>query len=96
MIELPQGVAVGSDDYLLVNFSIPTGTNLFFHDGDVVGYYQPDDLRARIWTVRNSSYPAYRLRVDNYTTTFDINGESVQRRDDRQPLIHMIYGKYPW
>ena len=93
MIELPVGVAGSSNDFLLVNFSIPTDYNLFFHDGDVVGYYQPDDLRAKIWTVRNSSYPAYRLRVSNYTTTFDTSSDSVQVRDDRQPLIHVIHGK---
>ena len=93
MIELPEGVAGDPDDFLLVNFSIPANNSLFFHDGDVVGYYQPDDLRARIWTVRNSSYPAYRIRVDNYTTTFDVHGDSVNVRNDRLPLIHVIYGK---
>ena len=95
MIELPEGASVAGnpDDFLLVNFSIPTDTNLFFHDGDAVGYYQPDDLRAKIWTIRNSSYPAYRLQVSNYTMTFDTNSDSVEVRNDRQPLIHVIYGK---
>ena len=93
-IELPQGVAVDSsnDDFLLVNFSIPAKINLFFHHGDVVGYYQPDELRAKIWTIRNSSYVAYRLRVNNFTRTFDTDDDSVQTKDDRQPLIHVIYG----
>ena len=93
-IELPQGVVVDDrlDDFLLVNFSIPANINLFFHHGDVVGYYQPDDLRARIWTIRNSSYVAYELRANNFTRTFDIDDESVRARDDQQPLIHVIYG----
>ena len=95
MTELPQGASVAGnpDDFLLVNFSIPTGNSLYFRDGDVVGYYQPDDLRAKIWTVRNSSYPAYRLQVSNYTTTFDTSSDSVEMRNERQPLIHVIYGK---
>ena len=95
MIELPQGVAIpgNPDDFLLVNFSIPNGIDLFFHHGDVVGYYQPDDLRAKIWTIRNSSYTAYRQQVSNYTTTFNISSDSVQTKEDRQPLIHIIYGK---
>lgn len=95
MIELPEGADVegSSNGFLLVNFSIPTDNNLFFHDGDVVGYYQPDDLRAKIWTIRNSSYPAYRLRVNNYTATFDTSSDSVEVRNDRQPLIHVVYGK---
>ena len=95
MIELPQGVTIpgNPEDFLLVNFSIPNNINLFFHHGDVVGYYQPDDLRAKIWTIRNSSYTAYRERVSNYTTTFDLSSNSVETRDDRQPLIHIIYGK---
>lgn len=94
MIELPQGVTIpgNPEDFLLVNFSIPNNINLFFHHGDVVGYYQPDDLRAKIWTIRNSSYTAYREQISNYTTTFDLNGDSVETRDDRQPLIHIIYG----
>ena len=93
-IELPQGVVVDDhlDDFLLVNFSIPANINLFFHHGDVVGYYQPDDLRARIWTIRNSSYVAYRLRANNFTRTFDIDDELVQENSNRQPLIHVIYG----
>ena len=84
MIELPEGVTVPGEpeDFLLVNFSIPNGINLFFYYGDVVGYYQPDNLRAKIWTIRNSSYTAYRERVSNYTTTFDISSSSVQPKDD--------------
>ena len=96
MIELPEGVTTpgNPDDFLLVNFSIPSDVNLFFHHGDVVGYYQPDELRARIWTIRDTSYVAYRLRADNYTATIDLNDDAVQERDDRQPLIQVIYGKY--
>lgn len=93
MIELPEGVEI-SRDFFLVNFSIPTGVNLFFHDGDVVGYYQPDQIIARIWTIENDLYLAYRLQVDNYTTTFDISDDSVEVRDERWPLIQVIYGKY--
>ena len=93
MIELPEGVAGDPRDFLLVNFTIPANNSLFFHDGDVVGYYQPGDLRARIWTIGNSSYPAYYIQADNYTTTFDIHGESVDMRDDQLPLIQVIYGK---
>ena len=96
LIELPEGVTTpgNPDDFLLVNFSIPTDVNLFFHHGDVVGYYQPNELRARIWTIRNSSYVAYRLRADNYTTTIDLNDDAVDDRNERQPLIQVIYGKY--
>ena len=96
MIELPEGVTISGnpDDFLLVNFSIPADVNLFFHHGDVVGYYQPDELRARIWTVRNDSYVAYRLRTNNYTAIFDLNDDEVQTRDERQPLIQVVYGKY--
>ena len=96
MIDLPEGVTIpgNPNDFLLVNFSIPADVNLFFHHGDVVGYYQPNELRARIWTIRNDSYVAYRLRTDNYTATFDLNGDEVQTRDERQPLIQVVYGKY--
>ena len=95
MIELPEGVTVPREpeEFLLVNFSIPNDINLFFHHGDVVGYYQPDNLRAKIWTIQNSSYTAYRERVSNYTTAFDISSGSVQTKGNRQPLIHVIYGK---
>ena len=93
MTELPEGVML-SRDFFLVNFSIPSGVNLFFHDGDVVGFYQPDMLIARTWTIRNNSYRAYRLRADNYTTTFNTSSDSVDVRNDRQPLIQVIHGKY--
>ena len=91
-VELPEGVTLSGND-LLVNFSIPTGLDLFFHHSDVIGYFQPDDLREKILNDDNdNSYFAYELNTNTIATTFDVSSGSVSRRNSRKPLVKVTHG----
>lgn len=89
-IDLPEGVTLSRND-LLVNFTILTGLNLFFHQNDVVGYFQPDDLREKILNDDDDdSY--YELSTNTIATTFNTNSGSVSRRNSQKPLVKVTYG----
>ncbi|XP_065899793.1 uncharacterized protein [Dysidea avara] len=80
------------DHHHFTNITISTSSKLEFQPGDVIGYYQPSDLRLAIWNSNQTSgYTSYSTNVTNSITTINISDENVIRHNRRQPLIEVLF-----
>ena len=69
-----------------------TGDNrIEFQSGDVIGYYHPNEVRYRLWTIETIEYTSYSRDEGSPPTVFNIN--NVDNSDTSQPLIQVLYGK---
>lgn len=81
------------NEYRLGNVSCTGNSRIEFQSGDVIGYHQGSTLRYRLWNIGIVGYTSYHLdRFFNTLDTIDISSVD-DTFSDRQPLIHLMYGK---
>ena len=81
------------DDYYLGNVSCTGNNRIEFQSGDVIGYHQGSDVHYRLWNIDTNGYTPYYYRNTSVPLEFFTISNSVQPRDNRQPLIEVMYGK---
>ena len=80
-------------DYYLGNVSCTENERIKFQSGDVLGYYHANEVRYRLWSTDTAGYTAYHRDRNSPLNTLNINANSVDETDNRQPLIQVMYGK---
>ena len=94
-VQLPKGDFVGlgfRKSYYHVNLQINSSSQIEFHSGDVIGYYQPSDPLRLIGSISTTGYTSYSNIASSPSTSIDIN--NVNNTDNSyQPLIEVLFGK---
>ena len=75
--------------YYYADVTFERNERIEFQSGDVIGYQHRFNPCYRVWSIQTEGYTAY----SSFFNTIDINGTSVFVNSDRQPLIHVIFGK---
>ena len=83
----------GDDEYYLGNVSCTGDNRIEFQSGDVLGYYHANEVHYRLWSTDTAGYTAYHRDRNSPLNTLNINANSVDETDNRQPLIQVMYGK---
>ena len=78
----------GSGNYRTANIILTGNDTIEVQSGDVVGYYNPPNIRYHVRTIQTDGYILYQF--DGSSESVDLNrGRS---RDERQPLIQFTIG----
>ena len=82
---------VGERNCYYTNVTLNSSSQIKFHSGSVIGYYQPPNSQ-QIWSIQTSGYTPYSNTVTSPLPTMDItNVDNVN--DNYQPLIEVMFGK---
>ena len=86
-------VTTGSGDFLKANITLTGDDRIEFLSGDVIGYYNPNNLRYTIRDIRTDGYFLYRF--DGSPAPISVNLENRnQVFNFRQPLLQFTVGQY--
>jgi len=80
------------DEYYLGNVSCTGNNRIEFQSGDVIGYYQGDPLRYRLWNIETMGYTSLHHDESSQLDTFTTNNVD-DTFNNRLPLIQLMFGK---
>jgi len=83
------------DRYYLGNVSCTENTRIEFQSGDVLGYYQGDDLHYRMWNIETMEHTYYYYHIENEDEDGPLTSFNLSNADNDigRPLIQLIFGK---
>ena len=65
-----------------------------FQSGDVIGYKYANGLGYRVWSIKTAGYKSYHTERSLLSNpSFNLSDGTVRCKDDKQPLIQLIFGK---
>ena len=82
---------IGSGHYQTANIILTGNNTIEVQSGDVVGYYHPPDARYQVRTIRTNGYKLFQF---NGTPESVALNESINKDNNRQPLIQFTIGKF--
>ena len=80
------------DEYHLGNVTCIGDNRIEFESGDIIGYYQSNEVLYLVWNIITTGYTSYFRDEGSPPNMFSTNTES-DVTETWQPLIQVIYGK---
>ena len=84
-------VSLDSEDFGIATINLTGNNTIEVQLGDVVGYYHPPEARYRVRTILTNGYLLYQFDGSHESVDFTNKRDC---RDERQPLIQFIVGKF--
>ena len=89
--EVVKEVDASDNTFWLLSISLNGSDRVEFEFGDVIGFFQPSDMRYVLWMIETKGYTGYGNIASISSSTLSIAAVDITA-PDRQPMFELIVG----